>query len=180
MAACFPKDLDAFITIAKKNGYDFELLKAARDINDSQKKLLVKKIKDALWLLKDKQIGILGLSFKPNTDDLRSAPAIDIIRQLQAEGSKIKAFDPQSMDKAKDILPGVKLCKDVYETARNSDCLVITTEWNEFKKLDLVAIKKIMRQPIIVDGRNIYDPQEMLNSGFRYIAIGRTAEKGVK
>ena len=130
-----------------------------------------------MWLLKDKQIGVLGLSFKPNTDDLRSAPAIDIIKQLQAEGAKIKAFDPQSMDKAKDILPGVKLCKDVYETARNSDCLVITTEWNEFKKLDLRALKKIMLQPIIVDGRNIYDPKEMLNSGFRYIGIGRTSGK---
>ena len=169
--SCFPKDLDAFITIAKKNGYDFQLLKATRDVNDSQKKLLVKKIKDALWLLKDKQIGVLGLSFKPNTDDLRSAPAIDIIKQLQAEGAKIKAFDPQSMDKAKDILPGVKFCKDVYETARNSDCLVITTEWNEFKKLDLRALKKIMLQPIIVDGRNIYDPREMRDSGFRYIGI---------
>src|SRR3989339_1522310 len=175
--SCFPKDLDAFITIARKNGYDFELLKATRDVNDSQKKLLVKKIKDALWLLKDKQIGVLGLSFKPNTDDLRSAPAIDIIKQLQAEGAKIKAFDPQSMDKAKDILPGVKFCKDVYETARNSDCLVITTEWNEFKKLDLRALKKIMLQPIIVDGRNIYDPREMRDSGFRYIGIGRTSEK---
>ena len=96
---------------------------------------------------------------------------------MQAEGAKIKAFDPQSMDKAKNILPGVKLCKDVYETARNSDCLVIATEWNEFKKLDLRALKKIMLQPIIVDGRNIYDPKEMLNSGFRYIGIGRTSEK---
>lgn len=172
--SCFPKDLDAFITIARKSGYDFALLKAVREINEAQKRHLVKKIKDALWLLKDKHIAILGLSFKPDTDDLRNAPALDIILQLQKEGAKIKAFDPRSMDKASKILSEVKFCKDVYETARGSDCLVIITEWNEFKEIDFLRLKRMMAQPIIVDARNIYEPQELKKLGFRYIGIGRT------
>lgn len=172
--SCFPKDLDAFITIARKSGYDFALLKAVREINEGQKRHLVKKIKDALWLLKDKHIAILGLSFKPDTDDLRNAPALDIILQLQKEGAKIKAFDPRSMEKASRILSEVKFCKDVYETARGSDCLVIITEWNEFKEIDFLRLKRMMHQPIIVDARNIYEPQELKKLGFRYIGIGRT------
>lgn len=171
--SCFPKDLDAFITIAKKNGYDFELLKVVRDINEQQKRDLVKKIENALWITKNKQIGILGLSFKPNTDDLRNAPSIDIIRQLQDDGAKVKVFDPQSLKKASSILSKVKFCKDAYEAASGSDCLVVVTEWNEFKKLDFARIKRIMKQPIIVDGRNIYEPQDLKKMGFRYIAVGR-------
>ena len=171
--SCFPKDLDAFITIARKSGYDFELLKTVRDINESQRKHLLKKIKDALWIVKDKQIGILGLSFKPNTDDLRSAPAIDIIKQLLSQGAKIRAFDPQSMPKAREILKGVKFCTDAYEAAKGSDCIVVVTEWNEFKNLDFPRLKKNLKQPIIVDGRNIYNPREMEELGFRYIGLGR-------
>lgn len=171
--SCFPKDIDAFINIAKKSGYDFQMLKAVREINEYQKKDILKKIKDALWIIKDKQIGILGLSFKPNTDDLRSAASIDIIKGLQTEGAKIRAYDPQSMEKAKEVLQGVKFCKDAYETAKGADCLVIVTEWNQFKELDLAKIKKLMRQPVIVDGRNIYDPQAMKKNDFRYTGIGR-------
>lgn len=171
--SCFPKDIDAFINIAKKSGYDFQMLKAVREINEYQKKDILKKIKDALWIIKDKQIGILGLSFKPNTDDLRSAASIDIIKGLQSEGAKIRAYDPQSMEKAKEVLQGVKFCKDAYETAKGADCLVVVTEWNQFKELDLAKIKKLMRQPVIVDGRNIYDPQAMKKNDFRYTGIGR-------
>mgnify|MGYP001560268633 CR=1 FL=1 len=171
--SCFPKDLDAFITIAKKNGYDFELLKMVREINEFQKGDIVKRIKDALWIIKDKQIGILGLSFKPNTDDLRSAPSIDIIKRLQSEGAKIKAYDPQSMGKAKEILPGVTFCKDAYAAAQGADCQVVVTEWNEFKELDFPRLKKSMRQAVMVDGRNIYDPEIMKKHGFRYVGIGR-------
>lgn len=171
--SCFPKDLDAFITIAQKNGYDFELLKAVRDINEQQKQDMVKKVKDALWILKDKQVAVWGLSFKPNTDDLRSAPAIDIIQRLKAEGAKIMAYDPQSMEKAKGILEGVKFCKDAYEAAKDSDCAVVITEWNEFKELDFLRLKKIMHQPVIIDGRNIYDPSQMNDLGFRYTGMGR-------
>lgn len=175
--SCFPKDIDAFINIAKKIGYDFQMLKAVREINEYQKKDILKKIKDALWIIKDKQIGILGLSFKPNTDDLRSAASIDIIKGLQAEGAKIRAYDPQSMEKAKEVLQGVKFCKDAYETAKGADCLVVVTEWNQFKELDLAKIKKLMRQPVIVDGRNIYDPQTMKKNDFRYTGIGRGKTK---
>lgn len=171
--SCFPKDIDAFITIARKSGYDFELLKAVKEINEGQKRHLLKKIKGALWLLKDKHIAILGLSFKPNTDDLRNAPALDIILELQKDGAKVKAFDPQSMDKASRILSGVKFCKDVYDAARGSDCLVVTTEWNEFKEIDFPRLKRMMAQPIIVDARNIYEPRELKKLGFRYIGIGR-------
>ncbi len=171
--SCFPKDLDAFITIAAKNGYDFELLKAVREINEEQRKDIVRKIKDALWILKDKQIAVLGLSFKPNTDDLRNAPAIDIITRLHSEGAKLRAFDPHCMEKAKELLPYVKFCASAYEAAKNSDCLVITTEWNEFKELDFSRIKKLMRQPVVADGRNIYEPRLMRKLGYRYIGLGR-------
>lgn len=171
--SCFPKDLDAFITIAEKNGYDFQLLRAVRDVNEQQKKDLVKKIESALWITKNKQIAVLGLSFKPNTDDLRNAPSIEIIKQLQSDGAKVRVFDPQSIKKASSILEGVKFCKDIYETAKGSDCLVVVTEWNEFKKLDFIRLKKIMKQPIIVDGRNIYEPKELEKFGFRYITVGR-------
>lgn len=171
--SCFPKDLDAFITIARKNGYDFELLRAVRDINELQKSAIVKKIKDALWILKDKKIAVLGLSFKPNTDDLRNAPAIDIIRQLQKEGAQVKAFDPHSMKKAKEALLQVRFCADAYSCAKDADCLVVATEWNEFKELDFARIKRLMRQPILADGRNIYEPKLMKKMGFRYIGVGR-------
>jgi UDPglucose 6-dehydrogenase len=116
---------------------------------------------------------VLGLAFKPNTDDMRYAPAIDVIEQLQAEGATIKAFDPQAMKEAAHLLPKVKLCRDPYEVARGADCLAILTEWNEFKELDFKRIKKLLRQPLIVDGRNIYDPEAMRKLGFRYVGIGR-------
>ena len=171
--SCFPKDLAAFIRISEKLGYNFELLKAVEKINEDQKRLFVKKIEENLWILDGKTIGVLGLSFKPNTDDIRFAPSIDVIRILQKDGAKIKVFDPQAMDKAKEVLNGVKFCKDAYETARDSDCLVIVTEWNEFKEIDLLKVKKLLKVPLIIDGRNIYDPQKMKKMGFNYICIGR-------
>ena len=170
---CFPKDLEAFIKISEQLGYDLELLKAVRTINEQQKRSFAAKIQQALWVLKGKTIGVLGLAFKPNTDDMRYAPAIDVIEYLQGEGATIKAFDPQAMKEAAHILPKVKLCHDPYEVARGADCLAILTEWNEFKELDFKRLKKLMRQPLIVDGRNIYDPQRMRALGYRYIGVGR-------
>jgi len=171
---CFPKDLAAFIRIAEKVGYDFGILKEVQRVNDAQKLILVKKIEELIWNLPDKTVGVLGLSFKPDTDDLRYAPALDIIALLTEHGVKVKAYDPAAMVKAKAILKkGVRFCKDAYEAARDSDCLVITTEWNEFKELDLKKIKKLMRQPVIVDGRNIYNPAEVKKLGFTYAGIGR-------
>ena len=172
--SCFPKDLSAFIRIAEKIGYDFGMLKEAQKVNEYQKKLLIKKIEGLLWNLPKKTIGVLGLSFKPDTDDIRQAPALDVIEMLHKEGVKIKAYDPQAMDKAKKVLPkGVVLCKDAYSVAKDSDCILLATEWNEFKELDFKKIKRIMRQPILIDGRNIYDPAEMKKLGFTYVGIGR-------
>jgi len=172
--SCFPKDLSAFIRIAEKTGYDFGMLKEVQKVNEYQKTLLIKKIESLLWNLPKKTIGFLGLSFKPDTDDIRSAPVLDIIGQLHREGAHIKVYDPQAMEKARAVLPKeVRFCKDAYEVAKNSDCLVLATEWNEFKELDFKRIKSLMKQPILVDGRNIYDPAEMKRIGFTYVGIGR-------
>ena len=170
---CFPKDLEAFIKIAEQLGYDFEILKAVRNVNEQQKRTFAAKIQRALWVVKGKTIAVLGLAFKPNTDDMRYAPAIDVIEYLQGEGAAIRAFDPQAMKEAAHLLPKVTLCKDPYEAARGADCLAILTEWNEFKELDFKRIKKLLRQPLVVDGRNIYDPKRMRALGFRYLGIGR-------
>lgn len=175
--SCFPKDLDAFVTISENVGYDFDLLKAARRVNEEQKSFYLKKIKDALWVLKDKNIGILGLSFKPNTDDIRSAPSLDIIKSLLQDGAKVRAYDPQAMLKIKNEINGITLCKDPYEVARHADCLLVVTEWDEFKELDFKRLKKQMRCALIIDGRNIYDPEEMSKFGFKYISIGRPSRK---
>ena len=176
---CFPKDVEAFIKIAEQLGYDFELLKAVRNINEHQKRDFAAKIQKALWVVKGKTIGVLGLAFKPNTDDMRYAPAIDVIEYLQGEGASIKAFDPQAMKEAARLLPKVTLCKDPYEVARGADCLAILTEWNEFKELDFKRLKKLLRQPLIVDGRNIYDPARMQALGFRYVGVGRGSREAV-
>ncbi len=171
---CFPKDLAAFIRISEKAGYDFGLLKEVEKINEGQKLALMKKIESIVWNLPGKTVGILGLSFKPDTDDLRYAPALDIIEMLLRQGVKVKVYDPISMPKAKPILRArVKFCKDAYDVAKESDCLVIATEWSEFKELDLKKIKKLMKRGIIVDGRNIYDPIEIRKLGFTYIGMGR-------
>jgi len=170
---CLPKDLEAFIRISEKAGYDFKLLKAVRDINKGQKEALLKKVEESLWILKNKTVAILGLSFKPDTDDIRFAPSLDIIAALLAEKVKIKVYDPQAIEKAKKVLKNVTFCKDPYSAVKNADCLVIMTEWDEFKRLDLKKVKKLMKQAIIVDGRNIYDPNKMRNLGFKYKGIGR-------
>ncbi len=170
---CFPKDLAAFIRISEKLGYDFELLKSVERINEGQKKIFLKKIEEAIWNVGSKTIGILGLSFKPNTDDMRFAPSVDIISALLSQGARVKVFDPHAMPKARALLKGVEFCKDVYAAAKGSDCLAILTEWDEFKELDFARIKKLLHQPVIVDGRNIYDPKQMKTLGFRYYSMGR-------
>ena len=170
---CFPKDLDAFIKICDRAGYDFALLKAVRAINEEQKRSFAAKIQQALWVLKGKTIGVLGLAFKPNTDDLRYAPALDVIEYLRAEGARVQAFDPQAMDAAARLLTGVKFCRDPYDAARGADAVVILTEWNEFNELDFPRLKRLMRQPLILDGRNMYDPVRLKALGFRYLGVGR-------
>ena len=171
--ACLPKDLQAFVGITQKLGYDFELLKLVEKINHQQRELLVNKVRDAVWNIKDKTIGILGLAFKPNTDDMRNAPSIEIIQMLQGEEAKIKAYDPVAIPVARGILKEVTYCKDSYDTANGCDALVVLTEWEEFKRLDLKKIKRLMKAPIIVDGRNIFEPEKMKRLGFIYKSIGR-------
>jgi len=170
--SCFPKDLDAFISISEKLGYNFELLKSVKNINAEQKSFILKKIKDSLWIIKDKTISVLGLSFKPDTDDIRNAPSLDIIKALKAEGARIRVYDPQAMKKTKEILEGVVFCKDPYEACKGSDCLLIVTEWNEFKELDFAKVKKLLKRPFIIDGRNIYEPKSLEKLGFTYIGVG--------
>ena len=170
---CFPKDLEAYIRIAEKLGYDFKLLKVVKQINDEQRRLLVEKISHLLWNLKDKKIALLGLSFKPDTDDMRFAPSLEIIAALERGGARIHAYDPQAMPEAKRLGLRVRLAKDPYQMARDADCLVLVTEWKEFKDLDFKRIKKLMRQPVLVDGRNLYDPEKMQGLGFRYAGMGR-------
>ena len=171
--ACLPKDLQAFVGITQKLGYDFELLKVVEKINHGQRELLVNKVRDAIWNIKDKTIGILGLAFKPNTDDMRNAPSIEIIQMLQREEAKIKAYDPVAIPVARGILKEVTYCKNPYDTANGCDALVIVTEWEEFKRLDLKKIKGLMRAPILIDGRNIFEPEKMKRLGFIYKSIGR-------
>ena len=171
---CFPKDLSAFIRISEKAGYDFGLLKEVEKVNAAQKLALIKKVENIIWNLPGKTVSVLSLAFKPDTDDLRYAPALDVIEMLREQGVKVKVYDPIAMDKAKSILKkSVTFCKDAYDAAKGSDCLIIATEWSEFKELDLRKIKKLMKQHVIVDGRNIYDPAEVKKSGFTYMGMGR-------
>lgn len=170
---CFPKDLSAFIKIAEDLGYDFRLLKEVERINTEQKMRIVKKVGEHLWNLQGKKVGVLGLSFKPNTDDMRYAPSIDIIGELLKEGAQIRAYDPQAIERAKEIFPGITYCKDPYEVCEGCDGLVILTEWDEFRKLDLKKVKKLLKTPILIDGRNIFDPEMARSEGFIYSGIGR-------
>ncbi|MCL0072984.1 UDP-glucose/GDP-mannose dehydrogenase family protein [Dehalococcoidia bacterium] len=170
---CFPKDLAAFIRIAEQVGYKFELLKVVQEINENQRRQIVKKARSLLWNLDGQSIGILGLSFKPNTDDMREAPSINIIRQLQEEGVKIKAYDPRSMENAGLIFQDVEFCQDPYQVAEGSDALIIVTEWEEFNNLDLLKVKSLLKQPVIIDGRNIFEPAQMKKLGFIYQGVGR-------
>lgn len=180
--SCFPKDLDAFVTISEKLGVDFKLLEAVREVNQQQKDFFLTKIKDSLWIIKDKTIGVLGLSFKPDTDDIRNAPSLDIVDSLRSEGAFLKVYDPQAIEKAKEFFgtSGVKFCKNSYETAKGCDCLIILTEWDEFKGLDFLKIKKLLKRPLVIDGRNTYDPLAMKKAGFTYVSIGRKAVSQVK
>jgi UDPglucose 6-dehydrogenase len=169
---CFPKDLQAFIRIAEKCGYDFKLLKEVQQINDDRITHVIEKARSALWILKGKTIGILGLAFKSNTDDIRFASSLEIIKRLLDEGAIIKAYDPKAMEKTRKGLPAIECCKDAYEVARDADALVICTEWGEFRNLDLDRIKKLMKRSFILDGRNIYDRGKMIDRGFEYVSIG--------
>ena len=158
----------------KKAGYNFSLLKDVEEINQQAMQLIVEKSKSLLGgIVKGKTVGILGLSFKPDTDDMRDAPSIVVVNSLLQEGAKIKVYDPIAMNNAKKILKSVDFQSDPYSVAKDCDILIIMTEWNEFRQLDLEKIKKCMKKPILLDGRNIYDPQKLREIGFIYTGVGR-------
>ncbi|MBA2448018.1 MAG: UDP-glucose/GDP-mannose dehydrogenase family protein [Chloroflexi bacterium] len=176
--SCFPKDVQALVHMASLSGCHPQLLRAVIEINRDARRSVMLKLRAAVGDLDERVIGILGLAFKPNTDDLREAPALEIIRLLQQEGARVKAYDPAAMEKAQALLPDVSFCQDPYATASGADALVVVTEWNEFKHLDLRQIQQLMARPILVDGRNLYDPSEMKALGFEYYGIGRAAQSG--
>lgn len=171
--SCFPKDVKALIALSKSVGYDFKLLKEVDAVNEEATKMFVKKITTHLEPLSDKTIGILGLAFKPNTDDMREAPSIKIINSLKELGAKIKAYDPVAMENAKKLLNGVTFVDSAYKAAEGADALIVVTEWNEFRQLDLNKIKTLLNKPFLFDGRNIYDPEKARAVGFSYFSVGR-------
>jgi UDPglucose 6-dehydrogenase len=171
--SCFPKDLSAFIKIAEQLGLDFRLLKEVQRINAEQMERFIKKITDTLWVLKDKKIGVLGLAFKQNTDDIRMSPAIELCQRLLKEGAILRAHDPKAMGKARAILPNITYVDDMNDVAEGCDALVVATEWDEFKKLDLERARKALMHPIMFDGRNLFDRAEMEHSGWIYKSVGR-------
>ncbi len=172
--SCFPKDLLAFRSVARDCGYDFRLLDEVMRINDEQRIRFLRKVRKALWTLKGKRLGVLGLSFKGGTDDIRESPAISIINSLLREGCEIVAYDPAAMERAAEVLNGgVKYAKSVAEAVNRADALLILTDWEEFGTLDLDLVKERMRYPIIIDGRNLYDPEVLADRGLIYYSVGR-------
>jgi UDPglucose 6-dehydrogenase len=171
--SCFPKDLSAFIRISESLGIRFGLLKEVQRINTEQMNNFVKKISETLWVLKGKTLGVLGLAFKQNTDDVRMSPALELCKRLLKEGARLRVHDPQAMEKAKAVLSDAEYVADMNDVAQGCDALVIATEWPQFKELDLERVRKALSHPIIFDGRNLFDVNEMERLGFLYKSIGR-------
>jgi len=170
---CFPKDLAAFYHMSQKLGVPFELLQEVLNINEAQKAYFVKKIENVLWNLRGKRIALLGLAFKGNTDDMRFAPSIDIIHALQKEGVELHAYDPEAMDRAREVLKGVVFAKNAYEACRGADAVALITDWKAFQSLNWSKIRKLVRQPVVFDGRNFLEPEVLQGLGFHYHGIGR-------
>jgi UDPglucose 6-dehydrogenase len=171
--SCFPKDVAALAAVAQNFDYHPELLNAVMDINRDQRMLVIDKLRESLDELPGRVVGILGLAFKPNTDDMREAPSVDIIKVLLAAGAHVRAYDPAAMQRSRALLPGVEYVDDAYHVAAGADALVLVTEWNEFRQLDMSRVRQLMRGSVIVDGRNIYDPSQMKGLGFTYRGVGR-------
>jgi UDPglucose 6-dehydrogenase len=171
--SCFPKDVRALAHMAAIHGCHPQLLRTVMEINADQRRQAVQKARDLLGGLDERVIGVLGLAFKPNTDDMREAPAVELIHLVQHEGARVRAYDPVAMDNARKVLPDVTYCPDPYAVAEGADALIVATEWNEFKHLDLERIQKSMRRPVFIDGRNIYEPERMKALGFIYRGVGR-------
>jgi UDPglucose 6-dehydrogenase len=173
--SCFPKDLSAYRTVAREGGYDFRLLEEVMRINGEQRQRFLNKVRGALWTLKGKRLGVLGLAFKGGTDDVRESPAISIIELLLAEGCEVQAYDPAATERARKVLPesGISYVHTAYAAAEGADALLVLTEWEEFKGLDLKRVRSLLRYPIIIDGRNLFSPEDMLKQDFIYMSMGR-------
>jgi len=171
--SCFPKDVKALAYMAAEKGRHPQLLHAVMEINDDRRPMAVNRLKDLLGDVMGRTVGLLGLSFKPNTDDMRDAPAITVAEMLISAGARVRAYDPVAMEIAQGLMPGVEMCGDPYQMAKECDAIMVITEWNEFKQLDLERLRDSMRHPVIVDGRNIYDPNYMARLGFQYRGLGR-------
>jgi UDPglucose 6-dehydrogenase len=174
--SCFPKDVAAFYWVAKQCGVDLQLLQEIRKINLTQKEIFFNKVVSALWTLRGKRLAALGLAYKRDTDDVRESPAIDIIRKLLKAGAMVTAYDPAATERAKEVLPpaeNLSYARDLYEASRDADAVLILTDWKEFAEIDLVRLHQVLRFPIMIDGRNLYQPQQMLDHGFTYVSVGR-------
>jgi UDPglucose 6-dehydrogenase len=170
---CLPKDIQAFIRLAEKHGVESSLLREVEAVNKRRIEQFVEKVRRALWVVKEKTVGVLGLAFKPNTDDIRFAPAIDVVRRLIAEGARLRVSDPVAMERARSVLKGVDFVEDPYEVARGADALLLLTEWREYRELDWKRIHKEMGRPLLLDGRNMLAPAKMKELGFEYHSFGR-------
>jgi UDPglucose 6-dehydrogenase len=170
---CLPKDVQAFVRLAERVGIDFTLLKAAEQVNKQRIDLLLAKARKALWVLKGKKIALLGLAFKPNTDDIRFSPAVDAAKRFLAEGAHLRAYDPQAMEKTRKLFPEISFAKDPYELLKDADAAVLATEWAEFQRLDWKRIHNDMARPLLIDARNFLNPAEMKALGFEYYSFGR-------
>jgi UDPglucose 6-dehydrogenase len=170
---CLPKDVQAFVRLAERVGIDFTLLKAAEQVNKQRIDLLLAKARKALWVLKGKKIALLGLAFKPNTDDIRFSPAVDAAKRFLAEGARLRAYDPQAMEKTRKLLPEISFAKDPYELLKDADAAVLATEWAEFQRLDWKRVHNDMARPLLIDARNFLSPAEMKALGFEYYSFGR-------
>jgi len=171
--SCFPKDTRAVAQIASEAGLQFRIIEAVLEVNEATQKRMIAKIEDALGGISGKTVGVLGLSFKPNTDDIRESPALPIVQGLLDGGAVVRAFDPEAMDGCRPLFPAVTFCENAYEAAEDADAVIIVTEWNQFRKLDLSRLCRLLRQPLVIDLRNLYEPETMAAAGFRYVSIGR-------
>jgi UDPglucose 6-dehydrogenase len=171
---CFPKDLQAFIRIAEKAGCDFSMLREAEKINLLRVPHMMEHLQKELWILRGKRVGVWGLAFKPNTDDVRFAPSITLLEALLEEGAIPSAYDPEATETARAVLPNIQYCADPYEAARDAEAIFLVTEWDEFRTIDWKRLASVMERPLIIDGRNMFSPEEMSRHGFQYISVGRS------
>lgn len=177
---CFPKDLQAFVHIGEKLGCNFSLLKEVEKINVARIERYVARIKKELWVLRGKTIAVWGLAFKPNTDDVRFAPSLAIVRRLIGEGARVQAYDPQAAEKAKKELPQVTFCSDPYEAAKSAEAILLLTEWSEFREIDWQRVSQLVERPLVIDGRNMLSAEEVNSQGFDYVSIGRNFKPGAR